>query len=152
MRFQSGPGYCGAAAIVNALRCFGERIPENRVAAHAKTTVQGTDEHGIKACLEHFGYSYEDISEIKYVKAEKQLITHLSHPKPRPIIMLAESGNHWVTAVGMLGDSVIIFDSQNYAWNHAENGVHVIKAGKNLRGFWLPYENKRYAIVVKRNK
>lgn len=150
MRFQSGPGYCGAAAIVNALRCFGERVREETVAKHAGTTREhGTQEHGIKQALERFECSFEDIIETRYATAQEKLVEHLT--QGRPVIMLVESGNHWVTAVGLLGNRVIIYDSQNYAWNKAENGVHIVELGTSLREFWLPYEGKRQAIVVKRD-
>lgn len=149
MRFQSAPSQCGPAAVVNALRCYGDRQREDRVAKYAGTTRDlGTSEGGIQQSISAFDYSHETIEERKYATAEKLLVLHLH--RGNPVIILAEAGDHWVTAIGLLGQRVIIADSQNYAWNKAENGIHVIELGDNFREFWLPYNGKRFGIVVKR--
>lgn len=149
MRYQSGPGFCGAAVVVNALRCFGERVKEEQAAKYAGTTrEQGTSQHGIKQALERYECTHEEIDERRYANAEARLSGYLRDG--HPVILLVESGNHWVTAVGLLGNSVVIYDPQNYAWNKAENGVHIIALGPNLRDFWLAFEGKRYGIAVKR--
>lgn len=150
MRFQSGPGKCGSTAIVNALRCYGERVREDVVARHAGTDVRfGTQPGGIDQCLERLGYKTEHIVERSYAEAEKQLLSYLR--RGVPVILLVESGEHWTVAVGGLGSKVIVFDGQNYAWNKAENGVHVIETGKNLRRYWDAFEGKRTGIAVLRS-
>jgi len=149
VKFQSGPGFCGAASVVNALRALGIKARQDQVAQYAGTTAAlGTSEHGIKQALERFGCSHQEVSERKYAAAEERLRQHLGNGIG-PAILLAESGNHWVTAIGMLGQTrVIVFDSQLYTWNKAENGVHVVQFGEQLRRYWLPYAGKRYALLV----
>lgn len=148
MRYQSGPGFCGAAAIVNALRCYGVRVREDVAARHAGTTKEhGTQEHGVKQSLERLGFAHSEINERRYANAEGLLLASIT--RGHPVIILAEEGEHWVTAVGMIGPRVIVADPQNYKWNHSENGVHLFEIGDSLRRFWRPYQMKRYGIVVK---
>lgn len=146
MRFQSGPGYCGPAAVVNALRCFGIRAKEAPVATHAGCTAKdGSTEHGLRQALERYGCAHGTIDEKRYAAAEDLLVAHL---KTGPAILLVEGGEHWVCAIGTLGPRVICFDAQNYKWNKAENGVHVHETGAALRRYWDAFNGKRYAILV----
>lgn len=146
MRFQSGSGFCGPAAVANVLRALGIKATEAQVAQHTGTTAGlGTTENGLKQGIERFGCSHEELNERKYATAENRLLEHL---KNGPALLLAESGDHWVAVIGTLADRVVIFDSQLYAFNRKENGVHLIQTGNQLRRYWLPFEGKRYAILV----
>lgn len=145
MRYQTAPNRCGPAAVINALRAMGLKVREEQAAQYAGTIPDGTNEFGIMAALERYGCPFQPISERKYALAEAALFNHLRHG---PVLVLAEAGDHWVTAIGLMGDRVVIFDSQNRAFNRAENGVHMIQKGEQLRRYWLPCESKRYAILV----
>lgn len=148
MRLQSRPWYCGAAAVVNALRCYGVRVREQVVAKHGGVSKEhGIQEHGIKQSLERLGYGWEEISERRYANAEGLLLAALR--RGHAVIVLVEEGGHWVVATGLLGDRVTVFDSQTGAWNRRENGVHVLQAGAQLRRYWTACGGQRYGIVVK---
>ena len=135
---------------MNALRALGLKVREEQAAQYAGTTPGlGTGEFGIRQALDRFGCKTTELSERKYAKAEEALFNHLKHG---PSIILAEGGDHWIAVIGTLGDRIIIFDSQNRAFNRKENGVHVLERGEQLRRFWLPFENKRYAILITKDE
>lgn len=146
MRLQSGPGFCGPAAVANVLRALGIKATETQVAVHTGTTAgAGTTENGLKQALERFGCAYEELDERKYATAEARLVEHLAIG---PALLLAEAGDHWVAVIGAGYGRIVVFDSQLYAFNRKEQGVHVIQTGNSLRRYWLPCESKRYAILV----
>jgi ABC-type bacteriocin/lantibiotic exporter with double-glycine peptidase domain len=147
MRFQGTPQSCSSASIVNALRCYGTKVREDLIAVHAGTTAKhGASEHGIKQALERLDYTWADILERKYATAEALLFSYLN--KGIPVILLVEAGDHWVTAIGALGNKAVIFDSQVDAPNRRENGCHIYSAGEQLRRYWEPFESKRYGLAV----
>ncbi len=147
MKFQQKRWSCGASAIVNAARATGLRVSERIVRIHAGTTKQdGTGPNGIKQALERLGFRYFEVDEAKYATAEGWLRQHLA--SGWPAILLAEAGDHWTVAFGLLGDKVLVFDGQNTIANKAESGVHVLTS-KQLRRHWDPYKGKRCAILVK---
>lgn len=54
-----------------------------------------------------------------------------------PVIIHLDEEEHWVVAMGCLGDSLIAFDSHRNALNQEENGVRVLTPqdlGKKLFG------------------
>lgn len=147
MKFQKKPGWCGPAAIANALRVLGHRVPQERIAKYAGTTIKdGTSEHGLKQALDRLGYGWSDLSERRYAAAEAALMLHLHYG---PAILLTETGNHWETALGM-GPSgrIIIFDPQNLKFNTSENGLHVVSQGRQMRWYWTEWATRRYALLV----
>lgn len=50
VRYQTRPGFCGPAAVVNCLRCLGKKVAERRIGAASK-------------CTEDAGSSPEDLVE-----------------------------------------------------------------------------------------
>lgn len=146
MRYQAKPGWCGAAAAANALRCLGTKVRQDVIARHAGTTVaDGTTEHGLRQAIERMGHATAEIRERKYATALAQLQAHL---RTGPALLLVEGGGHWVTAIGTApGGRVVVFDPQLAPWNKAECGVHVL-GGDALRRAWDACEGVRYAILV----
>ena len=60
MRYQQRPYSCGAAAVVNALRCYGKRIPEKLVRSRAGTTKKdGTQEEPMNMASQRMSISYQ---------------------------------------------------------------------------------------------
>lgn len=146
MRFQSGAGYCGPAAVVNALQALGIRVREDHVAQHAGTTPGlGTTEHGLIQAILRSGCEAEYFEERKYSVAEGKLLAHL---KRGSSIILTESGDHWEAVIGRVADRIVLFDSQLGRWNRARNGVHVLALGKQLRRYWEPFGGKRCGILI----
>lgn len=48
MKFQEFPYSCGAASLINALRCFGNHVSEKRMRKLTETKAEGISEKEIK--------------------------------------------------------------------------------------------------------
>jgi ABC-type bacteriocin/lantibiotic exporter with double-glycine peptidase domain len=147
MRFQRTTFTCGPAAIVNALRSLGVRVSERRVRAHSATTEEhGTNAHGLRSALERLGFNGVELLGEKEGPAWQQLTDALL--SGFPTILLVDRWQHWITAIGSIGDNVIVFDSKRTKKNREENGVHVISR-KELFERWHVDDNKfHYGIIV----
>lgn len=147
MKLQRTPYSCGPVSIVNALRARGKKVSERVVRAHTGTTKKdGTTEHGIKNALERLGCTPQDFRASK-TAAFNVLRSYVVDGCP--VILSVEEGRHWVTAIGVVGKRVLIFDSWKSKSNLAENGVWVMDE-KQLMKWWLPEEGleKYYGIIV----
>lgn len=149
MKYQSTPYSCGAAAVVNALRCLGKKVSERVVQKVAFTTPDGTDEHGIIAALRSLGFDGTAFSG-NFDDAFSELESELS--EGYPVILCTWDMQHWVTAMGKLGRDpgngtrIVIFDPSRSKTNKAENGVKVLTK-KQLRKSWKSREGKFFGIA-----
>lgn len=146
MKIQRTPYTCGPVSIVNALRVHGKKISERVVRAHTGTTKKdGTTEHGIMNALERLGCSPEFFLETKAMAFD---VLHSHVTDGNPVILSVEEGRHWATAIGVVGDRVVVFDSWKAKWNLDENGVWVMDR-KRLTKWWIPAEGtERYFGIV----
>jgi len=147
MRYQQRPYSCGAAAVVNALRCYGKKVPEKLIRNKAGTNKKkGTQEDpetdektgefrpGMKETLRTFGFFGDGFTERTVVDAFTLLDNYLI--LGHPVIICVQKFEHWVVVVGKLGeDKYIVIDSSRWSYNKQENGVHVM-AKKKLTKFW----------------
>ena len=124
MRYQSRPGKCGPAVIVNALRCFGKRVSERSISKLAGWSENGVDEFGIQKCLTELSYSFEENEVSNRDEAWGWLVKQLT--AGRPVIIYIFNDQHWVLAAGVVNGRIIMIDSGNTKGNHKENGVHVL--------------------------
>lgn len=148
MKYQRRPYDCGVAAIINAIRCYGKKMSYKRVIAHSATTPEdGTNEHGIKNAIERLEFIHEEIRTDTKGEAFDALCKNLRDGYP--CILLLDRGQHWATAIGLLYDAVVVFDSQRTKANKSENGCHVYHRS-HLMKRWTMYDGKYYAIVVKK--
>ena len=124
MRYQAREDSCGAAAISNALRCYGRRVSERCIVKLAKTTPEnGTDEHGIQEALAQLKFSCEGFAGRSRDQAWEWLWKQLE--QGRPVIINTWGGQHWVCVIGSVAGRVILIDSANTKNNKKENGIHV---------------------------
>lgn len=147
MKFQRSSHTCGPVAIVNACRAMGRKVTEREVRKHTGTTKrEGTTEHGLKNAIERLGYEPHDLRNPK-VSAFATLHHFVSGGEP--VILSVEEGRHWVTAVGVVGERVVVFDSWRAKWNMDEAGVWVLDE-KQLMRWWIPEEDTKtyYGIIV----
>lgn len=152
MKQQNDSYSCGVFALINALRCFGVKVSEKIVRAHAATTeAHGTQEHGIKNALERFGWGWSDLSYGQEGEAWKALSECIESGSP--VILSLKRGQHWAVAVGMLGSNrVIVHDSSNDLSVLEENGAFVYTR-RQLFTRWTPApstEKKFYGIAVRK--
>lgn len=151
MRYQKDPYSCGAAAVVNALRCFGKNVSERAVRAFSSTTPEkGTDEHGIIAALRGLGFNGETMEKASFEEAWGELESNID--EGYPVILCTWSMQHWVTVVGRFGCDpgngirLVIADPSNSDRNTTENGVKIVTK-KQLKKSWRSRDGKYYGIV-----
>ena len=148
MRYQEVTWSCGAAALVNALRSLGARVPEGKVRRLAGTNGDtGTDEHGLITAARELGFSA--VPSTSRDTASAWAFVRANVLDGRPCLLCIDSWGHWVTAVGITGDRVLIVDPSNTQKNVWENGVHPLRRSALSRRWRHPREDEPfYAIAI----
>lgn len=140
MKYQQLPYSCGPASIVNALRCFGIRKAEKTIRKTSNTNPKnGTSEEDMIRVLTHLGFTVNKHEQGQYVKAWKWLHNRLKDGSP--VIISVRNWSHYVAAIGLIGDRIIIADP-DYG-NKKENGVLVLNK-RQLKKFWYHTGEKLY--------
>lgn len=134
MRLQDLPWSCGPAALVNAARALGKKISERKIRGRAGTTqAEGTDEFGLIAAARELGFSavqnYSVDGQAAWAFVRANILDG------RPCLLCIDLWDHWVTAIGLIGDRVIVVDPSNATTNRREQGVHCLTR-KNLLKRW----------------
>jgi ABC-type bacteriocin/lantibiotic exporter with double-glycine peptidase domain len=149
MRMNVEVGYCGLATVVNVLRVFGVRVSWRNLRSLTGTTAAGTDEQGIVYALRNYGCSVDTAHNDKVGLAWSWLIGNLT--TGRPVILCCDNVSHWLAAIGLIGERIILFDSTRTQANVLECGVHVLSRRQLLRR-WSARdgEHRFYGIAVGR--
>lgn len=114
MRMQDSAANCGPTALHNALLAIGvvRSVQELEVLCSTSAT-NGTPVRSLKRALSKIeGVTAVEIKERRRDVAALKL-RHSIH-SGRPVILLwtsASPGDHWVAAIGLLGDKYLICDS-----------------------------------------
>lgn len=148
MRYQSRPWSCGPAALVNAARALGRRVTEGRVRRlSGSTETVGTDEHGLMVAARELGFSA--VPHHSRDAATSWAFVRSNVLDGRPCLLCVDTWGHWVTAVGIVGDRVILIDPANTVKNMAELGVHTMRRSALSRRWRHPREDEPfYAIAI----
>jgi len=150
MKYQKDSYSCGAAAVVNALRCFGVKTSERNVRVYSSTTAEkGTDHHGIVAALRGLGFDGEEFETENKADALAFVKNYL---KKGPVILCTMNFQHWVTLIGMVGDwedAYIIVDPTRTVENKKENGVQILSK-KQLLKTWQTRNGKLFGIACRK--
>ena len=140
MKYQSLSYSCGPAAIINALRCFGIKKTEKQILKISNTSNKiGTSEENMVNALTILGFHVIKHEQERLGKAWKWLCNQLSNG--RPVIISINNWAHYVTAIGIIGDRIILFDPYGLGEIANENGVFVLNK-KQLKKKWY-HTNKR---------
>jgi ABC-type bacteriocin/lantibiotic exporter with double-glycine peptidase domain len=167
MKYQKDTWTCGAAAVVNALRCHGRKVSEYKVRGLAGTVPDvrdssgkllehgGTDHNGMVEAIRELGYSATEYFSMSEEDSWEWLHGQLIHG--HPVILCVEAWMHWVVCAGTLGDRVVIINSSNFKNNQAENGVHVWDKDKLVEQWYnarksCTEDHRLYAIAVRKKK
>ena len=146
MKIQETNWDCGACAVLNALRCYNDRISSKKVRKACNSDPQkGTDEKDLVNGIAALGYVGHAFNHNKVGQAWEMLKENLSSGKP--VILNVDKEQHWVTAIGIINDHVIIFDSNNTIKNLAENGIHVLSK-RVLGKRWKDDAGNFYGVAV----
>lgn len=110
---------CGPFALKHALLAFGVFAREDDLARVAGCTEQhGTDEPGLRRAARAHGVELRVQREREPAAADRALRTWLG--RGTPVLLCLDQWEHWVTAVAMDGEHVIVFDSKYDAPLRAE--------------------------------
>lgn len=112
MRMQDSQAGCGPATLSNALAAVGIRrsVPECEVLCGTTATAGTPIGKMIKAlrALDVAGIDGLPLKErrrdVAVLKLEKALRAQ------RPVLMVVDNGGHWVAAVGMIGNRILVAD------------------------------------------
>lgn len=110
MRMQDTAANCGPAALSNALDAMGIKRSQDECAALCKTTAtEGTSPKKLLAAITAVGRKGIVIKERRTSVALAFLEGALS--RGRSVVLCVDNDSHWVAAVGLLGDRVLVADS-----------------------------------------
>jgi len=157
MRYQCDYYSCGAAAVVNALRCLGRRVSERSVRSWANTTeADGTNEAGICAAIKGLGFEALVFDSDYREEAVEKLQAALFYGNP--VILCTQNSQHWVTVVATLDKErrYLVVDPARTIRNLSENGVTALSQ-RELVKTWQSRNNSApgaafFGIVVKRRR
>lgn len=132
MRMQSGQNNCGPAALANAFRALGSTVvTEDKVVAAMREAAPPTDApeqdgagvRPLQVAAEKWRYQLVpwnfQVPEI----AQRVLVQFLVSPDPRPCLLAVDDEEHWVTAIGVIGDRILVADPADaeivrpYVWD-----------------------------------
>lgn len=145
---------CGAAAARACLYILGHTVSEAKIRQLAKTTVSGTTADGLISVFEHFGYQAMDYEIKPYNHAWNWLKSALKRGKLA--ILSTYNGEHWVAAIGILGNQIIIFDPDSTTPQRVKQYSYLeIYNYTNCNKKWQAYDHINnlytyYAIIIKR--
>ena len=146
MRFQPDGYSCGPVAAMNVIQAMTGRRPHRATFLKDSGTskTNGTTHFGLQQAIERAGFKPVEIAGA-FDTAYETLQDCLA--KGWGAVLLTERGNHWIAAVGRLGERVAVFDSFPHS---GHPGVHVYSRTQ-LRRVWTPCgPGGRYAIAVTR--
>lgn len=149
VRYQGESWSCGPASVVNACRSFGIKLDERRIRSLAGTSIRGTDDFEMIAAIRALGLTASPSHTRDAKSAWAFLRSNLI--SGRPVILCINQWDHWVSAVGLIGNSIVLVDPARTVRNKAENGVSVLGRNKLLKrwrckGEQIPF----YGIAVGR--
>jgi predicted double-glycine peptidase len=110
VKLQSTSFTCGPVAIVNAISALDDTdFSEEVVKELAGTTAtHGTSPRQVRSAIKKLGYTSEKFEGPSHL-AWRLLRGYLA--EGNPVLLIVDNGAHWITAVGALGDRILLADS-----------------------------------------
>lgn len=150
MKHQQRTYWCGPAALQNALRIYGKKVSQKRIADLAGTTENGTTQYGLMAAIEALGFRYE---EMRYNESNTAGLN--IEICEAPVLACVENWEHWVTISTINTSRFIYIDPARTKANLAEHLVHIV-TWQTLERRWRaaakvqtdPTDCTYYGIVV----
>ncbi|MGB1277393.1 MAG: cysteine peptidase family C39 domain-containing protein [Nannocystaceae bacterium] len=111
MQKQKRDSWCGPAALRNAVSCYGEnRVSQKRIAHHAGTTDEGSDEHDLIRAIDMLGFVPHEIDTDDDNEARRWL----EHRSPCvPLVLCVDRWLHWVAVTGQCAGRVMVVDTEH---------------------------------------
>ena len=130
MILQSDQFSCGAASLVNALRAIGQSLNIKAAARLAGThPVNGTTDAGLLRALRNLGFHPQQLSVLDdFHQAIAALRGRLMMGDP--VLLSVDNDEHWVVAIGIIGQRVIVVDS-------ASGDLTLVVDASTLKSRWM---------------
>ena len=147
MRSQQRSWSCGPAALVNICRALGRRVAEGRARVLAGTTkAGGTDELGLISAARSLGLTAAVHSSSD--KAAAWAFIRSNVADGRPCLLCIDQWQHWVAAIGVVGDRVLIHDPANTKANVTESGLHPLSRPDVIRRLRHQGEQNAFYVIA----
>ena len=148
MRLQRAPFLCGPLAILNGARALGIRLTEREIRLHTGTTKKdGTNAFGMLSALERLGLEFRGMNGTKATAFDHLLESIIEGYVGA---LCVEEGNHWIAAIGAVGNRIVTFDSWNSFMNKKECGVDVLNQKQLIQWWAHGPTNEYYGILFKK--
>jgi ABC-type bacteriocin/lantibiotic exporter with double-glycine peptidase domain len=132
---------CGAAALVTAALSLGREITESQARELTDTSWDGVDEDQLKTAILTLGFRPEVLHSSDRDGAWNRLVDFLR--RGIPCLLCVDEWEHWVTAVGVNRDRVVVVDPEDV-------GKTELSRGELLARWENPKEDRTfYAIAVR---
>lgn len=139
MRLQDSQANCGSTAVKNALCALGiDRSTEECELLCGTTATQGTPPHRMIKGLESIHEL--DVQVIREKRPEiALLLLRDSLRDGRPAILLVDDAEHWIAAIGLLNERIIVADGADNELVTSNNSEGTIKRWVNKNSKRTPY-------------
>lgn len=139
MRLQDSQANCGSVAVKNALCALGiDRSTEECEILCGTTATQGTPPRKMIKGLE----SIHEL-DVQVINEHRQEIAILLLREAlrdgRPVILLVDNAEHWISAIGLLGERLIIADGADYELVTSNNAEGLQERWRNVHSKRQPY-------------
>lgn len=128
MRRQTGDHDCGPTAIANAFEVHHRRVGLRGLRDLVGTTADGSDESDLIRALLAYGAGVDEHAGDTARAAELWLRESLA--AGRPVLLCFDRWDHWITAIGVVGNQFVVFDPAR------ETGGAFVLRFKDLRRRW----------------
>lgn len=148
VRYQEKPYSCGPSALLNACRVLGKKVSERKLRPLAECSEEnGTNEVGLISAARNLGYTATTHSSADQKAAWAFVRSNILDGKP--VLLCIDNWGHWVTAVGIIGDQILVIDPANTKKNSDENGIHPMNRRALFKRWKCPSESEPlYAIAI----
>lgn len=132
---------------------LGRKVRESTIRRIAHTTTDGTDEFGLFRAIKHYGYEWQEFTDRRPTTGWNRIKRNLKQGSPSLLcVSQVEPCDHWVSAVGLQGSNVLVFDP----WKpeskiNQYSGLQVVDID-DFYSKWSYFDNnvtKYYSIVIK---
>jgi ABC-type bacteriocin/lantibiotic exporter with double-glycine peptidase domain len=136
---QDTAANCGPASLSNALQAIGISRTQAECEQLCRTTgTAGTNYRGLQAAIKSVGRVPEVLNERRADVALSFLRNDLR--SGRAAVLCVDLGEHWVAAVGLIGERILIADP-------ADNELVMSLSGDQLKTRWA-HANRYYGVIV----
>jgi hypothetical protein len=139
--YQKREGWCGPAALQEALRVLGVRVGQAKLAkVIGACPEEGSDEHDILQALTKLGCQFSEFSTNRRNDA-RDWLTNWAYTTP--LLLCVDDWDHWVLVAGGCGPRLFLFDSADSPWNKAQNGPWPLLPTTILKRWRAARRNRR---------